>query len=275
MRRLRYAALFLLLLAVPAAAQGLSDQMIGEYLAGKNAPGGDFSWTDVFACIPPVRRGPGDKTLFFTLGGMYIKKIGNTDFLTSNVKADFRYDDDITELELYYDAYYTEVKERITEKKQSGLFRLDHLIVPRIEAFLYSKSESNEITRILHRNNSGAGLKLVLVRNDYWKVDISGAPIHQYEHIMNTDPADQWRWSVRFKTTVTPIGFVSLRYVFFYIPKIDESAVYRFSHDVNMSIAVYKNLSLSVAYLHEYNNNPAPGVKNVDETVTAQISINL
>jgi len=30
-----------------------------------------------------------------------------------------------------------------------------------------------------------------------------------------------------------------------------------------------------VGYLHEFNNNPAPGVKNIDETVNAQVSINL
>ncbi|HNR88143.1 MAG TPA: DUF481 domain-containing protein [Spirochaetota bacterium] len=63
--------------------------------------------------------------------------------------------------------------------------------------------------------------------------------------------------------------------MFFYIPKIDESAVYRYTHDVSLSVAINTYLSLSVGLLHEYNNNPAPGVKNIDETINAQVSINL
>jgi len=249
--------------------------VIAAYLAGTTPPATAFAWTDIFAFVTPVKAGPDDTTLFFTLGGLYIKKIGNTDFLTSNVKADFRFDDNITELQLYYDAFYTEVREKITEKKQSGTFRFDRRVFSRFEGFVYSRSESNEITKILHRNNTGAGIKFDVIRNRYWRLDLSGAPVHQHEHIRDRDPTDQWRWSLRFKSIIVPVRPVSLRYVFFYIPKIDESAVYRYTHDVSLSVAINKYLSLSVGYLHEFNNNPAPGVKNIDETVNAQVSINL
>ena len=234
-----------------------------------------FSPGDLFAFVPPLQKGPDDKKWFFTFGGMYVRKTGNSDTVMANMKTELKYYDNITEVILQYENFYGRVNDAVIEKKQSGTLRADHYFFQRMEVFLFTKSEKNEVTRLVHRNNSGAGLKFVLIRNPFIHTDISGAPIYQYELVKEQDRRQQWRWSLRYKLSVEPAAFLSAGYTFFYIPKVGDGSVYRYTHDAWLSLHVHDNLMLKVGYQFEYNANPPEGIGRRDGNTYAQALVRL
>jgi hypothetical protein len=65
-------------------------------------------------------------------------------------------------------------------------------------------SDYNRITLLKHRNGTGAGAKIFFIRNNFLLIDLSGAPILQYEKYEEQTPEKNWRWSVRGRIEIFP-----------------------------------------------------------------------
>ena len=233
------------------------------------------SFWSFFSVIPAKEKGPDEKKWFFTIGGWYTKNIGNTDNMNTNMETAITYDNNISEFLISYMGFYGEAGGKINERKGSGIMKFDHFIVPRIEIFFFTLSEYNTPARLRHRNNSGAGLKFVFVKNQFMKLDLSGAPVYQYEEYIGEDSTTDPRWSIRGRIRITPIKQLVFSYVYFYIPEIDDAKTYRLDLDTYVSMGISKYLSLKVGYLNKYNKNALLGTKKTDETYYAQLSVKL
>ena len=107
------------------------------------------------------------------------------------------------------------------------------------------------------------------------KLDLSGAPVYQYEEYIGEDSTTDPRWSIRGRIRITPIKQLVFSYVYFYIPEIDDAKSYRLDLDTYVSMGISKYLSLKMGYLNKYNKNALLGTKKTDETYYAQLSVKL
>jgi hypothetical protein len=226
-----------------------------------------------FSVIPAVKKSPDQKKWFFTLGGWYTKNIGNTDNMNTNMEASITHNNNISEFLISYMGFYGEAGGTINERKGSGILKFDHYVVPRIEIFFFTLSEYNTPARLRHRNNSGAGLKFIFVKNQLMKLDLSGAPVYQYEEYIGEDSTTDPRWSIRGRIKITPVKKLVFSYTYFYIPEIDDGRTYRLDLDTYVSMEVGKYLFLKMGYLNKYNKKALLGTKKTDETYYAQLSV--
>lgn len=232
-------------------------------------------WDKVFSYTSPIKKPPEKKKWFFNLAGLYMRKVGNTDNLNANMQTDINYDDNISELEISYRTFYSETKKKVYENKGTGLLKFDHYIFPRTEFFVFTQSEYSKAAKLSHRSNSGAGAKFNFFKNDYWKMDISAAPIYQYENYNDRDENTNFRWSFRYRIKITPIKDITASFISFYIPEIDDFGIYRFTIDTYISIKLTEYIALKTGYIHDFNKDALPGTKRYDDTTYAQISLNI
>jgi hypothetical protein len=256
------------MLALPAASARAEDPIVGT--AGKNAPR-----ESIFSYIHPAQKQGDDKVWFLTLGGMYERKLGNTDTLRSNFTGELKFDDEISSVILTFQGFYGTAHDVKTEDRGSAVVRVDHYILPRIEMFAYSWSEYNLMADLMHRNNTGAGMKLVFFRNYFWKMDLSGAPVYQYEKYRIREDTRDWRWSVRYRVLATPVNHTVLSFICFYIPKIVDAADHRVVLDTKLTITITPELALGAGYIRNYNSNPYPGTKGLDTNLYSQVALKI
>ncbi len=231
--------------------------------------------SNIFSFVSPPLKGEDDKRWYFTLGGLYYKKTGSTDTVNANNETLLTFDDNISNFEISYRTFFAQVNDETVENKGFGIIRFDYYIFPRIELFIFSQFEYNRMIELKYRYNDGAGIKFVMIRNNYWKMDLSGAPVYQVEKYDVRERKTGERWSFRFRVTITPIKEVLINYIYLYIPRMFDMYTFRFSHDASLKINIAKNLSLKVGYLYQYNNDILPGIKKRDENIYSQISIEL
>lgn len=257
--------LFLLALRQAPAAQETGD---GEQ---ETPP----SLQSVFSYEEPVRKEPDDKRWFLTLSGWYERKTGNTDTLKTNGQTDIVFDDNISEFRMGGRIFYGENAGLVNEHKATGVVKYDHYFLPHFEMFIFSQSDYNVPAKLSLRNNSGAGIKFAFFRNAFWKMDISGAPVYQYEDYKTRDTREEIRCSLRYRVVVTPIRSVVLSFASFYIPRMTDWSAYRSVLDSTLSVSLTKIIALKAGFLRNYNSNALPGTRRLDDTAYAQVSLSL
>jgi len=232
----------------------------------------------ILSFVPGEKKGPDEKKWFFDLTGMYNRKKGNTDTLNENISTELIYDNNVTAFELGFSGFYGESSGIRNEKKGRGVIKLDHYIFPRIELFIFSQSEYNKPALLTYRNNSGGGAKFVFFKNYFWKVDLSGAPVYQYEDYEDYEDRNQThelRWSIRFRIKMTPLEWLKLNVTAFYIPEWNNYENYRTDFISSMTVYVAKHVSIKAGYIHGYNTDALPGTKKTDQTIYTQAGIHL
>ena len=125
---------------------------------------------EIFSFDPLRRKGIDEKKLFFTMGGFFIIKFGNTETFNTNGSFNFKFDDGIASFEAGYRTFYGENKSQMNEHNGFGILKFDYYVVQRLEVFVFATGEYNEITKLLFRNNLGAGLKFVAFKNNTGKL---------------------------------------------------------------------------------------------------------
>jgi hypothetical protein len=235
-----------------------------------------FSVSDLFSIDDEVLKGDDEKKWFFSATGMYIRKTGNTDSLDSSYSSSLKFDNNVVEVELTGSGSYGETAGERDENKGNALFNFDYYLLSFLEVFTFSMSEYDRVTTLYHRNNTGAGLKLVFFRNEYWKVDLSGAPVYQYEKYIEKDPEKEWRWSLRGRVQILPKSEkFRLVYMYFYVPKVDEYETYRQIHHVYGQINYRKYLAFKAGYKRTYNSEILDDNLKVDTEYYVQAGISL
>jgi len=229
----------------------------------------------IFSFEPGTKKGPDEKKWFFDLAGMYNRKKGNTDTLNENISTELQYDNNVTAFELGFRGFYGESSGVRNEKNGRGVIKLDHYIFPRIELFIFSQSEYNKPALLTYRNTSGGGAKFVFFKNYFWKVDLSGAPVYQYEDYENRNYTNELRWSIRFRINTTPLEWLKLNLTAFYIPEWNNPENYRTDFISSMTVYVAKHVSIKAGYIHGYNTDALPGTRKTDQTIYTQAGIHL
>ncbi len=229
----------------------------------------------LFSYEAPVQKEPEEKRWFLTLSGWYERKTGNTDTLKTNGQADIIFDDNISEFRLGGRIFYGKNAGLVNEHKATGVAKFDHYFLPRFEMFIFSQSDYNIPAKLSYRNNSGVGVKFSFFRNAFWKVDVSAAPVYQYEDYETRDTREEFRWSLRYRVYITPAQPVAASFTAYYIPRMAGWADYRSILDSSISISVTKFIALKAGFLRNYNRNALPGTKRLDDTAYAQVSISL
>jgi len=158
------------------------------YAEDTNSPEETFHLCDIFEYEHPVKKGEDEKKWSSVIAGSYIRKTGNTDTRRTNYSASIQYDDNITSFKAVFAGFYGETLDIPDENRGSITANYDRYLLWKMELFSYSTSEYNKITGLIHRNESGAGLKYVFIRNRYLLIDLSAAPILQYEKYEDVGP---------------------------------------------------------------------------------------
>lgn len=229
----------------------------------------------VFSYEEPVRKASEEKRWFLTLSGWYERKTGNTDTLKANAQADLVFDDNISEFRLGGRFFYGENAGEVNERKGTGVVKYDHYFLPRLEFFLFSQSDYNVPARLSFRNNSGAGIKLAIFRNAFWKLDASGAPVYQYEDYETKESTEELRWSLRFRVYMTPARPVVFSLAAFYIPRMMDREDYRSALDMTLTVSVSRFVALKAGFLRNYNSTALRNTKRLDDTAYGQVAITL
>ncbi len=229
----------------------------------------------IFSYEVPVQKKPEEKRWFLTLSGWYEHKTGNTETLKTNGQADIVFDDNISEFRLGGRIFYGGNAGQVNEHKAMGVVKYDHYIMPRFELFAFSQSEYNIPAKLSYRVNSGAGAKIELFRNAFWKMDISGAPIYQNEDYKTIRSGHEFRWSLRYRLRITPVEPVVFSFMTFFIPRMVDWADYRFVMDSFLTVSVTRIIALKAGFLRHYNRTALPGTRRLDDTAYAQVSISL
>lgn len=262
-----FSALVLFMLSASVFAEGPQSPPVASQ---------PFSLPQLFDTAARERKADGEKLWYFTLAGMYIRKNGNTDTLDSSLSSSVRYDDNIAEGILSYSGSYGETKSVRDENKGSVYAGLDWYLLSRFEIFFYSQSDYDRMTDLAYRNVSGAGGKLVFVRNRFWKADLSGAPVYQYEKYSGEGAGREWRWSVRGRITLAPESdLLRIQYVYFYIPSMEHPRGFRQSHDLSASLTPGKALLLKAGYRRDYDASVPEGKRKADSKYYAQAGLSL
>ena len=229
----------------------------------------------IFSFQAKSPKGTDEKKWFFDLAGMYKRKTGNTDTLDENISTELKYDNNVTAFEIMFNAFYGESNGVRDEKSGKGVIKLDHYIIPRIELFIFSQSEYNKPALLTYRNNSGAGAKFVFFQNPFWKVDLSGAPVYQYEDYEDRNYTTEVRWSIRFRINMKPADWLKLDMTAFYVPEWNNAENYRTDISSSVTIFVVSHVSIKAGYIHEYNTNALPGTQKENKTTYVQAGIHL
>jgi len=253
------------------------------YSLEEPAPEGKkFSLFDIFSYEHPVEKGENEKKWSFNAGGGYLKLQGNIESMDCTYSTALKFNNNITTLKLSWLGFYGETNDKRDENRWYAQGNFDHYLVSRLEFFSFTMSDYNEILGLHHRNDSGAGLKLIFIRNKYLLVDLSGAPVYQYEKFKDREKEDEWRWSVRWRGEIAPFrDDISLRYYGYYIPVFGETDNYRLIQDVYLYFKLSGYLGLRAGYRRDFNTytpellEAMPALKKTDETTYIQLTISI
>jgi len=242
----------------------------------------NFKFCDIFAYEHPEKKGDDEKKWNLNLAGSYIRIKGNTDSLDTTYSASFAFDNNITSFRAAFNGAYGKTSGIKDENNGTFTAGFDWYMFWRIEFFSYTMSDYDEITLLEHRNDSGAGLKFVFVHNKYLLVDISGAPVMQYEKYEDMDKVTDWRWSVRGRIEIFPDNTdFRIHYYTFYVQKMDNTGNYRTIHDIYMYMKIIGVLGIKAGYRREYDTYTKeylelyPLTKKTDEKYYLQASVSL
>ncbi len=241
-----------------------------------------FRFTDIFRFDAPVEKNEDDKKWYLNFSGGYTEKKGNTDSTNTSYGCFIKYDNNLTELKLNYSGSYGKYKNKVNENRGTATLNFDHFLFWRIEFFSYTMSDYNKITLLKHRNGTGAGAKISLIRNDYLLIDLSGAPILQYEKY-EEQPADkEWRWSIRGRAGIFPFNDdFSIRYYAYYIPAVKNKKNYRIIQDFYLYKKIAGSLGIKAGYHREFNTydkksfEENPLLKKTDSTTYIQATLTI
>jgi len=157
---------------------------------GKTKP---FSAMDFFSLNKETEKNKDEQRWFFNASGMYIRKTRNTDSVDSSYSSSLKYDNNIIESGVSYAGFYGKASGICDENKGNGFFNFDYYVFSPLEIFTYVQAEYDRMIELRCRYNAGVGLKFVFFRNDYWKADLSGAPVYQYENYGDLSADKEWR----------------------------------------------------------------------------------
>lgn len=254
----------------------------GLYADTETVQQNGFIFSDIFKYDQPVVKGENEKKTGLKVAGSYTEKQGNTDSTYTTYSCSLKYDDNIAEFKIYGFGSYGKLKGVVNENKGSVTVNFDYYLFWRVEFFSYSTSDYDRITELEHRNGSGCGLKYSIIRNKYLRMDISGAPIYQYEKYRHEEPDDTWRWSLRGRFEIFPFSEdFYIKYVVFYIPEMGNSKNYRTTQDVSVFKKLVGALGVSAGYRREYNTYTReafienPALKKTDSMTYIQAVLSL
>lgn len=241
-----------------------------------------FSISNLFSYVEPVKKGEDEKKWFLNVSGGFTKKEGNTESTNTTYSGFAKYDDDHTVLKLNYSGSYGKLKGVVNDNRGTGTANFDYFIFWRLEFFSYTMSDYNRITLLKHRNGSGAGFKFYFIRNNYLLLDLSGAPIRQYEKYEEQPAEKEWRWSVRGRIELFPFdNNFSVRYYMYYIPAMKDKSNYRTIQDLYLYAKIAGAFGIVAGYRREFNTydkksfQENPSLKRADSTTYIQGSITL
>jgi len=239
-----------------------------------------FKLTDLIHYEKPEQKGADDKKWFLNLSGGYFRREGNTESFNYSYSGFIKYDDDHIVIKLNCSNYYGELAGFIYENRGTATINFDYFLFWRIEFFSYSMSDYDKITKLEHRNGTGAGLKFYLIRNNYLLTDLSGAPIYQYEKYEFKEADEDLKWSIRGRIELFPFdNDFSVRYYAYYIPSIKNRSNYRTIQDVSIYKKIASPLGIRAGYRRDFNTydkesfEENPLLKKIDSTIYLQASL--
>ncbi len=241
-----------------------------------------FKLTDLFNYEKPARKGDDEKKWSLNISGGYTKKEGNTDSLNTMYSSFIKYDDNHTVLKLNYVGSYGKYAGIVNENKGTGTLNFDYFLFWRIEFFSYTMSDYNKITLLSHRNGTGAGAKFYFIRNKYLLIDLSGAPILQYEKYEEQTAEKHWKWSIRGRAELFPFDDdFTIRYYAYYIPSMNDKNNYRTIQDIYFYKKLAGALGFRAGYRRDFNTydkktfEEKPLLKKTDSTTYLQMTLTL
>jgi hypothetical protein len=241
-----------------------------------------FQLTDLFRYVQPVKKAENEKKWFLNISGGYVGKEGNTDSVNTTYGGSVKYDNYLIELMLAFSGSYGKLNDIVVENSGTSTLNFDYFLFWRFKSFFYTMSDYNKITLLEHRNGTGAGVKIYFVRNNYLLIDLSGAPLFQYEKYEEQDAEKKWAWSIRGRAEIFPYDDdFTLKYSVFYIPLMENHHIYRTIHDIYFYKKLSGALGFKTGYRREYNTydkksfEENPLLKKTDSTVYIQAALSL
>lgn len=265
---------------IPGALLMIIFFQVNAFSGDGEQAGETFRVSDIFRYDHPVVKAENEKKWSFNLSGSYTRKEGNTENMRTTYSSAIQYDDNITQFRVAGQGAYGKTSGVKDESRGSASANYDRYLLWHLELFTYTASDYNEITKLVHRNNSGGGLKFVFIHNRYLLVDLSGAPVLQYEKYEHLDRLVDWRWSVRGRLEVFPADeSFTIKCHAYYIQKMNDMNNFRTIQDLSAYKKVIGVVGVRIGYRREYDTHTKeylvqnPLVKKTDSTYYIQASI--
>jgi hypothetical protein len=256
--------------------------MPGMLLARDNEKPGEREKPSVWTVEPLRVKGKDEKKWFFELSAGYGLKMGNTDTQDIDGSTSLEFNNGKTEFSVRSNIHYGETSGEITENNFHGNIMYDYYLVKRWEFFFFSSFEYDFVGGITFRNNTGAGIKFVIFKNWFWRMDVSGAPVFQYELQENDRELIDPRLSFRYRVKIRPVEILTFNYVMFYIPNMLDFTDYRYSVDTYLQLRVTEfksfpdtGLYINIGYKRKFDSDPPAGNEKGDNNFYVSLSVKL
>jgi len=202
------------------------------------------------------------------LKGSFETKRGNSDVDSYSAGLRLQYDNNESYL-IWSDFTFSYGKSSgvtNTNKTYAHVRYVHHLYKKSLDWETFVQVETNEFTKVEDRDLYGAGLRLLINKNNFGKLHVGFGSF--YEYLAYTTTVDPVEKNIRLNTYLAyKNNFTkksSLTYVLYYQPKIDAFNDYIFSNALELNIFIYKKLYLNIVFFYDYDSRPALDVKQKD-----------
>jgi len=307
-------SLIIFLLPIICSTLFAEELAVGTDKGTKDVKNDHTSVNEIFSVKPLKKKSNNEKKWHFTLGGWFQNQLGNTDKKRAIGSVSFQYNNGITQLKTSYEIFYGESDGHEDENNGQGIIKLDHFIFSRIELFMFSQAEHDNMSSIRFRSNTGAGVKFLFFKNRFWEFSTSGAALYQYENFFRYKfkyedlernpfdiyedykagaPAYDIRASFRGRVKIKPVKRLLFMFTYYYIPKMRNFRDYRTKLNAFVQFGLVEfgcmdvtdlkkpwcsgkqGIFLKVGFIRSYNRNAQPGIDRIDDNLYAKVMLKL
>lgn len=249
---------------------------LGSFADEKTAP-----QPEPVTSVKPITLKPDtEKKWFFSVMTGYGLTAGNTGSHNADAGVAIEYENGLMALNVNADYHYGELAGVRSKNNFSGSVLYDYYLHRRWEIFVFTKCEFDSPASLIFRNNTGAGIKFVIFNNWFWKMDISAAPVFQYQ-VTNIESFDP-RISFRYRVNMTPWKILTVKAVLFFIPNMLNFANYRYEFEASARLALKEftpgsgtGLFFNIGYSRKYDTSPATGKVHADSQFFSALSLKI
>jgi putative salt-induced outer membrane protein len=207
------------------------------------------------------------------IGASFVGTSGNSD--TSSAGADFALHRrwPVWQIESTATAVRTSSEDVKTAERYLAGFRGQRRLTSMLALAAGVRVEHDPFAGMDFRSIADAGLSWALVRSPDWTLNGLTSLAWNHERPVSGPDRDDPIGLLQLLSRVPLAATADTTQRFTFYPDFNRSAAYRSEAELTAQAAMNTRLALKVGYLLRYSNDPVPGFKKTDNTVTASVVV--